>query len=336
VKVAAYYGKKDIRLVDVPIPEVKDEGILIKIKTCGVCGSDLHVFKEGKFLKDSSIEIGGFRVLGHEFAGEVVEVGSKVEDFQLGDRVICAHTKGGFAEYIHIEKAQKNLNVFHLPDSISYRTAATLEPLFASYHGVMISVPEVGDTTVVIGCGIIGLGVIQILKSFYFTRIVCIDLSEKRLETAKRLGAEHFINPRAKNLIEGIAEITGTAYVRYLDYRSPLADIVYECAGASTTPSQAFKISRPINGRVVTIALYEKESFVDFNDVVMKSLTIYGMLGYSEKDILQVLQLVGAGKIEREFLISHEFSLQDIQKGFQSQLQLNESIKAVIYIDKNL
>jgi threonine dehydrogenase-like Zn-dependent dehydrogenase len=333
MKVAAFIDKQNIRVIDVPRPAVSDEGIVIRIRACGICGSDLHVFKEGKFLQDSSGEVAGHRVLGHEFAGDVVETGKKLKDFKEGDRVICAHVKGGFAEYLHVEKAVKDVNVFHLPDSISYRTAATLEPLFISYHSVMLSSPIVGDTAVVMGGGMVGLGIIQVLKALFFTRIVVIDLSVKRLETAKTLGAEYLINPQKQDPFDTVAEITGTEYVRYLTYRSPRADIVYECAGAPSTPAQAFKIARPKTGRVVAIALYKHVSELDLNDVVLKNIRVFGMLGFTEKHILQVIQLVDAGRIERESLITHEYPLEDIQKGFESQLSINETIKAIIRMD---
>jgi 2-desacetyl-2-hydroxyethyl bacteriochlorophyllide A dehydrogenase len=333
MKVAAYLGKQRIGIVDVKYPKVASEGIIIKIMTCGVCGSDLHVFKEGMFLETSSREIDGNRVLGHEFGGEIVEVGEKVVDFKVGERVTCAHTKGGYAEYIHVEKVVKNVNVFHLPDEISYRTAATLEPLFTSYHGVMLSAPEVGETAVVIGGGIVGLGVVQILKALYFTKIIVVDLSEKRLEMARTLGADETINPSRENPVDKVGEVTGTAAVRYLTKPSPLADIVYECAGAGVTPQQAFDVAKPNGGRVVIIALYEKLSSVDFNSMVCKNMTVYGSLGYSSKDILQTLEVVKAGRIDRERLITHDFHLGDIQKAFESQLKLSETIKAIVHMN---
>jgi 2-desacetyl-2-hydroxyethyl bacteriochlorophyllide A dehydrogenase len=330
---AAYVGKGRMEVVEVPYPTVSPEGVIIKIMTCGVCGSDLHVFREGLFLETSSREIGGYRVLGHEFGGEIVEAGERVEDFKVGDRVTCAHTKGGYAEYIHIEKAAKNDNVFHLPDEISFRTAATLEPLFTSYHGVMLSRPEVGESAVVIGGGIVGLGIVQILKALYFTKIIVVDLSDKRLEMAKALGADATINPSRENPVDRIAGITGSRPVRYLDRPSPLADIVYECAGAGGTPQQAFDVARPNGGRVVIIALYEKLSSVDFNTMVCKNMTVHGSLGYSSKDILQTMEVVRAGRIDRERLITHEFKLSDIQTAFESQLNLGGTIKAIVHMN---
>lgn len=332
MKAAAFFDKRDVRVIDVPRPKVSETGVLIKVHTCGVCGTDLTVFQTGKFLRTSSGEVAGYRVLGHEFAGEIVEAGSEVRDFQEGDRVICAHVKGGFAEYIHVEKAVKNVNVFHLPDSISFRAAATLEPLFISYHSAVIARPVVGENAVVIGGGMVGLGIIQVLKAISLNEIFVVDLSEKRLEAAGRLGAEHLINPGERSAFDTIAEVTGTEPVRYLSYETPRADMVFECAGAPVTPGLAFSLARPRSGRVVVISLFKDETKVDLNDIVLKNISILGMLGFSDDHILQVMQLVDAGRIERESLITHEFPLDDIQRGFESQFNTGESIKAVIHM----
>ncbi len=333
MKVAAFSDKRKLKIVETQYPKLSPDGIIIKIKTCGICGSDLHVFNKGLFLETSTKDVNGYKVLGHEFAGEIVEIGENINGFKIGDRVICAHIKGGFAEYIQVEGVIKNINVFNLPNEISFEEAATLEPLFTSYHAVLVSQPESCDTVTIIGTGIIGIGILQILKTLYSTTVIVTDISNERLKMAKDLNADYVINSRDVNFIEKINEITGSINVRYLTDPSPKSDIVYDCAGTAITPEQACKIVKPVSGKIILLALYEKISNVNFNFLVAKNAVIYGSLGYYPKEVLQCINLVRSGKINRKALITHEYLLNEIQTAFEEQLKINEAFKTIIVME---
>ena len=185
MKAAAFFGRKDIKIVEIAKPEVKDDGVIIKMKACGICGSDMHVFKSNLLVESSTKSIEGYRIIGHEFTGEIVEIGKNVKDFKVGDRIASVHNKGGMAEYIEVNGPRLK-NLFNIPVHISYVTAATLEPLCNPTHSYHMREPEDNETVAIFGSGIIGLGYLQIVKAYKKTKTIVVDVSELRLETAKK------------------------------------------------------------------------------------------------------------------------------------------------------
>jgi (R,R)-butanediol dehydrogenase/meso-butanediol dehydrogenase/diacetyl reductase len=163
MKAVAYFGKRDIRTVDVPLPEVKHDGVIIKVRACGICGSDLHVYNSEMLVEDSTKVIDDYRIIGHEFTGDIVEVGKDVTDFNVGDRVASVHNKGGMAQYVEIH-GERLKNLYKLPAKLNYYAAATLEPLCNPMHSYHLREPQEGETVAILGAGIIGLGYLQIVK----------------------------------------------------------------------------------------------------------------------------------------------------------------------------
>ena len=124
MKAAAFMGKRDIRLVDVPEPKIDDNGLLIKVHACGICGSDIHVYNSDLLTEDSTKVIGDYRIIGHEFTGEIVEVGKNLKTFKVGERVASVHNKGGLAEYVEIP-GDRLKNLFKLPDGLRGKGGGT-------------------------------------------------------------------------------------------------------------------------------------------------------------------------------------------------------------------
>ncbi|MFW9874284.1 MAG: zinc-binding dehydrogenase, partial [Candidatus Thorarchaeota archaeon] len=190
MKVAVFYGPRDIRTEEVEKPEIQDNEILINVKACGICGSDLHMYKLNLYtpLLVRPLKKGG--IPGHEYCGIVEKVGSNVSGIKEGDKVVAFSRGGGMAEYVPVPVFE-GFNVHQIPPEISYEEAATLEPLSNSYHAMMKGNPSKGDNAVIFGAGLIGLGIIQCLKALDIdiNKIIVIDLSDHRLNTAKELGA---------------------------------------------------------------------------------------------------------------------------------------------------
>ncbi|MEM4246448.1 MAG: alcohol dehydrogenase catalytic domain-containing protein, partial [Candidatus Bathyarchaeia archaeon] len=208
MKAAAVVGVRDIEVVDIPIPKVEHDGVLIKVKACGICGSDLHVYNSGLLVEDSTKQISGFSIIGHEFAGEVVEVGRDVKDFEIGDRVSSIHNKGGMAEYCEVH-GDKLKNLFKMPEAVSYEAAATLEPLCNPIHSFHLRVPKDNETVAIFGLGAIGLGYLQILKTYRKSKAIAVDISKIRLDMARRLGADVVIDANRDDPVDRIKELTG-------------------------------------------------------------------------------------------------------------------------------
>lgn len=208
MKVAKFYDVRDLKVKDVPVPKISlDNEVIVKVKVAGICGSDISKYsKTGPHIPGE--------VFGHEFSGDIVEVGSNVKDFRPGDAVaICPSLPcfkcdqceqglfsrcedlgiignrdvgGCFAEYVKISSR----NLIKLPEGIDYETAAGIEPSCIAGHGMYRANIKVGDTVAVLGTGPIGLLLIQWAKIFGATKVIAIDIFDEKLKIAKELGAD--------------------------------------------------------------------------------------------------------------------------------------------------
>ncbi|RMF91814.1 MAG: hypothetical protein D6736_04660, partial [Nitrospinota bacterium] len=308
MKAAVYRGPRDIRIEEIPQPVPAPDEIVVRVAACGICGSDLHLYKLGLFPElGRVIETG--RVLGHELSGEVVAVGEEVSGIRVGDRV-AALGPGGFAEYVPVKVIPRS--VHPIPDQLSFEEAATIEPLATSLHAVSLARPAVGETVVVQGAGIIGLGCVQVLKALTLTRVIVIDRSSTRLAMARQLGADEVIDFTQTDPVERIMELTGRNPAPRLGFPTGNVDIVLDCAGAPVSPDQAVKMLTLSGGRLILVALFEQLAQVDFNYVVRNEIVIQGSWTWTPTEFRQAIQLVASGRIDRKPLISHRFSLDQV------------------------
>ena len=332
MKAALFYGPRDVRVEEVDKPTLEQGDLLLRIRACGICGSDLHTYQHGLF-EDLGVPVGDGRILGHEFSGEVVETGGEVPGFAIGDR-ICTVGMGGNAEYLRVPAMMMPV-VLRVPDGVSYEEAATTEPLATSLHAVHLAAPKDGETHVIIGAGIIGLGVLQVLKATASVRTIVVDLSDKRLELASNLGADEIINARQEDALEKVIELTGAQQVSFMPAAMGSADTVYDCAGLpmhfTGTPvlQQAIQMVRE-NGKVVVVAIFEKPAEIEHNLIVRKGITLHGSWAWSLEEFAQSLELIGSGKVDRKPLISHEFPLDQASEAYEIQSKASETIKVLI------
>ena len=333
MKAAVFYGPRDLKVVDTEKPEAGPEGVLVRVKAAGVCGTDLHTYKTGIF-KEMSLSIEGGAVFGHEFAGDVVEVGSEadVQDIKVGDRV-AAIDFGAYAEYARVGPEVLGAPVvFKIPDHVSYEEAATIEPLSVSAHTVRRAQPLETDIVLILGAGMIGMGCIQVLKAKYSVKqIIVADISDKRLALAKELGADLVIDVKEEDIVKKMLELTGSASVLFNTKPTAHVDVVLECAGLELTAQQALEVVKPVTGRAVVVALYEDAPIkIDLNDAVTKTNDILGVFGAQEEDIRTAIELIITGKVDRKPLITHQFPLDEAKEAFETQLRTNDSLKVMI------
>ncbi|MFV0477732.1 MAG: zinc-binding dehydrogenase [Parahaliea sp.] len=332
MKGVVLYGNRDLRIIDLPRPEVGGDGVIIKIRAVGVCGTDVHTYKTGIF-REMSIPIGEEGVLfGHEFAGDVEAVADGLDvDFAPGDRV-TGFTLGAYAEYAKCDTAILGVPaVLKLPDHVSYEEAATVEPLTVSLTAIRRAQPLPGERLLIIGAGMIGLGCVQILRALYpEVEIFISDISEKRLAMAKAFGAHHTIDARSTDVVAEMKAVSGEEFVLYNTKGSANIDIVMECAGLELTLNQALEAVKPHTGRLVMVALYEDTPRVDLNQVVSKNIDLRGVLHYGLEDVQEALDLMADGKVDRKPLITHRFALVDAKEAFEAQINTVDTLKAVI------
>lgn len=326
---AAFMGKKEIRIVEVRKPETPDDGVLIKMKACGICGSDMHVYNSDLLTEDSTKLVDSYRIIGHEFTGEIAEVGKSVRGFKAGDMVASVHNKGGMAEFIEV-RGEKLKNLHRIPDGTSYETAATLEPFCNPTHSYHMREPKDGETVAIFGAGIIGLGYLQLVKTYSRARTIIVDISPLRLDAARKIGADTAINAQEKDPLEEIKKLTGEHYVRYQKKTAGGCDIAVECSGVSKVLEQSIEIVKPENGTVIVAAIYEKDFSIDPNMIILKYMTILGSMGYYESETEEALGLIARKRVNRDMLITHRFPLEKAEEAFRVQGDSLKSIKVIL------
>ena len=260
---AVMYGPRDIRIIERPRPTADAGELLVKIHHVGICGSDMHFLKDGRlgnWLVDEPL------VLGHESAGEVVEIGAGVSDFKVGDRVAlepgvpcgaCKHClsghynlcprmsfmaipherDGAFCEYV----AHPAKMCFRLPDTVSTLEGGLCEPLSVGLYAVQKSGAKLGQRAVIFGAGCIGMATLLVLKAVGISDITMVDIAQKRLDKALELGAKRAIRGDQEDVVSVLSEDGG-------------CDLVFEAAGSAVTTLQASKVVAA-NGVVVIVGM---------------------------------------------------------------------------------
>jgi len=331
MKAAVFHGPRDIRFEEVEKPTLKDGDVLLRVRACGICGSDLHTYNHGLFL-DLGSPVKKGRILGHEFSGEVAETGGHIPGVRVGDRVVTVGI-GGNAEYIRIPKSSVGM-LQPFDESVSFVEAATTEPLATSLHAANLGNAEDGETHVIIGAGIIGLGILQCIKASSSAKVVVVDLSDRRLAMAAELGADGTINARETDVMEALAGDVALSEENLLGELQGSVDTVYDCAGmgknfkGTSVLQQALTIVKP-NGAVVVVAVFEQNVTIDYNIIVRKGIKVLGSWAWSMDEFVESAKLIASGKIDRKPLVSHTFSLEDASEAYETQLLAEEAIKVV-------
>jgi L-iditol 2-dehydrogenase len=337
MRVAVYYNNRDVRLEEMPTPQIGPGELLVKVMASGICGSDVM---EWYRIKKAPL------VLGHEITGEVVEVGEGVERYQVGDRVFVSHhvpcntcryclndqhtvcetlhttnyDPGGFAEYVRVPRLNVDRGVFLLPDEVSYEEGAFIEPLACVVRGQRVARLQPGQTVLVLGSGISGLLHIALARALGAGRIVATDINEYRLNAAQRLGADVVIHAQE--------DVPGR--LRQAN-EGRLADLVIVCTGAFPAFLQALQ-SVDRGGTVLFFAPTEPgvELSVPVNDFWRNSITLMPSYGNSPLDAVVAIELIRARRVPVREMITHRLSLAETGLGFQLVAEAGESIKVII------
>jgi len=328
MKAAVFYGAGDVRVEEVDKPRLETEGdAVIRVRASGICGSDLHPYRNAQPAVTG-------RIMGHEFSGDIAELGSRVEGLKVGDRVMAV-AFGANAEYIRIPRESRPI-IIPLPPEVSYGEAATNEPLANSLHIANLANPTDEQTVVIMGAGAIGLGVLQVLKARSSARVIVVDLSDGRLARAQELGADAVINAGREDPYQKVREMTGSTTISLMeDLPAANVDVVCDCAGwfaedTGTAPLQQALLMVKQNGKVVEHSIFEKSPVVNYMLPVRKQVAIQGSWGFTLEEYAQALELIRSGKVDRKPLITHEFPLDRVKEAFEVQLNYDEAIKVLL------
>ena len=334
MKAAVMHRAREIKIEEVAYPVLEPAGVIIKVNTCGICGSDLHEYK-----RDGNEGT----IFGHEFSGDVVEAGSQVTGITAGMRVTAAGYRpcgkcfwcrqgkghrcpamallgyefpGAMAQYVHVPLAVLGRTIFLMPDELTYEEGALAEPLSVSYYSIQRAKPKESETVAVIGLGIIGLCAVQVLKSMGVARIIASDLKPARLAAAKICGADVVINAAKEDVVKKAMEVTGDMGV----------NTVVDCAGMQATFDQALSMVQA-RGKIIMIAVHEEPLKWDPISVISGNISMIGCRGGSFPAAIDLLK---RGKVKSGHLISHTFPLDKAGEAFQVQLNDPQAIKVMI------
>ena len=337
MNVAMYYNNKDIRIEKIPIPEINDNEILVKVIASGICGSDVM---EWYRIKKAPL------VLGHEIAGDIIKVGKKVTKFKVGDRIFATHhvpcneceycknnkqticetikkTKyhpGGFAEYLKIPSINIKEGTFLLPKEISYDEGTFIEPLACVVRGLKIARFKPGKSVLILGSGIAGLLNIKLAKAYGASKIFSTDVEPNRLKMAKKNGAILSIDAK-ENIPEKIMEYNN----------GKLAELVILCVGIPSALEQAIN-SVEKGGTILLFAPTKPEEKIpiDVFNLWNKQVNIVSTYAAVKNDIIEAINLIKYKKIDINDMITHKLPLKEAQNGFELVRQAKDSIKVIL------
>jgi (R,R)-butanediol dehydrogenase/meso-butanediol dehydrogenase/diacetyl reductase len=307
MKKAVYHGAGDIRVEDVPMPEVTGEGLLVKVKYCGICGSDVHEYNHGP-----SAGIFAPGVWGHEFSGEVVEVGSGVDDYKPGDRVVGRALAGAYAEYV----AGPARFFYKMDQRMSWEDGAVTEPTTVACYAVNKGSVKPGESALVVGAGPIGLLTVMALKAAGAAPIYVSEMAPKRKALAQDVGADEVFDPSRCDVVEEVKRRTGGRGV----------EVSFECVGVRQALVDSINATRR-RRRVVIEGMFLGDVTLDFFELFQKDISLIFSLG---ADFDATVPLIAEGVIPSAKIITGVIGLDDIvDEGIQA---LNSEVKDAVKI----
>lgn len=313
------HGVGDVRLDDYERPEAGPKDVIVKMKACGICGSDLSYIKVGGMPR----EPGGTTALGHEGAGEIIHVGNEVEGVTLGQAVIInpmntpsfigsGGPEGAFTEELLVREGRLNDNLLPIPEGVSYAVAAMCEPLAVAMHGVNRAEAKAGDKLVIFGCGPIGLGMVLWAVDRGCKDVIAVDLAEERLERARALGA-HTINPAKEDLAARIKEIHGSEV--YFGRERASTDAYIDAAGAPSILADVVGMAK-LHARHVITAAYMKPIELPAGPMLTSEMTITTAVGYPT-EMPDVVAAMPRLQDKIAALISHTLPFDQVMEGLE-------------------
>lgn len=335
MRAAVFMGREEVVLQDRPVPRVGPRDVLIEVRDCGICGSDLTAYRTGNY--EPGI------VIGHEFSGVVKEAGDEVDSVSRGEPVVgnaiipcgrCRYCRqdrpslcedlemtgitidGAFADYVLLPEDV----VYQIPQGLSFKSAAMVDPLATVLRGLRLSSLKAGDFALVQGAGPIGLLTLQAAKAAGATEVWVTEVNDARLQAASQLGAVEAINPLEVS-IEILLERRGI--------EGP--DVIFDCTGSPETLALDPTLVRK-GGEIVLLGICEEPVEADFFTPVLNELTIRGSYcGFDEYPM--ALRMLSEGRIETDLLITSLIHLEDIVvKGFEPLSRGSTDIKVMVEV----
>ncbi|HXZ88264.1 MAG TPA: alcohol dehydrogenase catalytic domain-containing protein [Candidatus Binataceae bacterium] len=334
MKAAAFKRQNEMGIVEVAKPKAAPGEVVLKVHDCGICGSDLHACQYGFGMPADSI-------MGHEFCGEVHEIGAGVRGFEPGQRVAglpfvscgtcdrckrgmqihCHNLKGlglgqlpgAYAEFVSCAAT----SLFKLPDNVSSRDGALVEPLSVGLHAVKRSGVGPGATAIIMGAGPIGLATLTWAKGKGAT-VVVSELAEGRAELARKLGADVVVNPNSQSPVDKVREMTE---------RNP--ELVFECIGVKGTLEQAINMVGP-RSQVVVVGVCMEPDQIQPIQCIMKEVSVNFVLGYDPVDFDDTIDALATGKIKPQPMVTDIITVDQVPEMFTALRRPGSRAKVLV------
>jgi L-iditol 2-dehydrogenase len=338
MKAAMYYSQQDIRIEETPTPEIGEDEVLVEMRACGICGSDLMDW----YLKNRAP-----LVLGHEPAGIIVKVGSKVNGFNVGDRVFvhhhvacltchyCKHgdytlckqfhethiDPGGLAEYFRVPAPNLQIDTLKIPETLSFETVTLIEPVGCCIRALNKCSIQPDDTVAIIGAGATGIIHTALSEIFGAAKAIVSDLIDYRLQVAKKFGADVIVNPKNEELKAVVnAETDGIG-----------ADLVVVTAPSLEAYKSGLSVCRK-GGKLCVFAPTSPGKYLQISpkELFFSEIQIIPSYSTSHLETRRALELIKTGRLEVKELITHRFRLAEAAKAFKTALENRESLKVIV------
>ena len=334
---AVYYNNSDVRIQEMPTPEIADDEVLLKVMACGICGSDVT---EWYRVPNAP------RVLGHEATGIISKTGKQVTGSKVGDRVFVSHHvpcnkcryclsghhtacetlhttnyyPGGFAQYVRVPKINVEQGIYKLPPDMSYEEGTFIEPVACVVRGQRLARVQKGDTLLIIGSGIAGILHAQLAKHRGVHKIIVADINPYRLKLAERFGASHTINAK-ENLPQKLKEINSGRN----------ADQVVVCTGATQAATTALECVDK-GGTILFFAVPDPTVKIPLpiTHFWRNEITIRTSYGAAPQDLQESLDILAQKTINVTNMITHRFDIRQTAEGFRLMANAGESLKVII------
>jgi 2-desacetyl-2-hydroxyethyl bacteriochlorophyllide A dehydrogenase len=333
MRVSVVTAPGETQVVDAPKPTIGPADVLVKIRACGICGTDALFISMGGIPGHD-----GGMPLGHEPAGEVVEVGSNVSGIVVGDHVVInpiaapggiignGGAAGALSEYLLIENVLRGTSLEVVPDHIPFEVAALNEPMAVARHGVNRCQPKPSDKVVVFGAGPIGLGATIAFKSLGVSHVVVADLIPPRLEKALKVGADAVINSAEEDVAARLLELHGEGASMFGGKVD--TDIYFDAAGAPVVIETALAAGKS-GARLGVVAVHRQPVPVDFLNLMSNEITIVGSMGYPD-EIFEVTEDLIANWEKYAVIVSHTIPFDDVNEALRTASTPGAADKVVV------
>ena len=337
MKAAVFRAPGHVEVCEVAEPRPRAREILVEVHACGICGTDSLLYRSGAFRQSAGtlhMNADGLEILGHEATGRIVALGEEVRGWQLGDPVLAITGGGGMAERL---STSLSTPVVRIPPPLDYASAVAAVPLAYALQMIRLADPRPGENLVVIGSGIVGLCLIELLHKRHASlgKLIAVDMFEERLQLARELGASHAIHTLQEDVVAKAGQYCGWSYMPMQRRSVPEVAVVFDCAGHAARRvippplQQSLALLSREGGRVLSFAPYEGAISLDMIDLVHKQARVIGSLGFVQEDLVDAMDMLAKGLIDPRRMTNCRLPMSQADEGFDMQAS-GDALKVII------